>query len=705
MTITDLNQSSPPPPPDDDKPSRWRTWLRRFERTQPEPEYPDVVNSEVIKWEASPDEEPKGWAWVDKHALTLPDRRYVKARLQHAAPKVPGILINWAFIKAPKGVWTEVVRPVWCGCGKCIVAYTKWVTAVHLDAAQQVAEGPLKARTLASRHKSHGYRIWASIIAVLVAAGSMAYLYIANLTYFWAVLISLVVVLDLIGRAGVEKKTEFTPVYREPLREGMPYRQLTDSIQSAFNEIVGIDGNSHPLVRVDGICAYDFDREEWIQNLSTYQDITEAHVRTLERSIGAALRSIRVLDVPSVATRRILTIKHGDPFTDVPIAPWVPTKSKSITEGLLLGKSQTKMPFRVHFAGVHVGIVAKSGGGKSEGLVSAVIEAILACYDAVPVGIDLTEGPLFPIYGDCIQRVAYTPEDAETLLDWLLGIIKRRAKILGDIARSDDPNAKGREWNAHLAELYNEPSVHLIIDEMPQATKFNGQPKGTIDLASKIEIIARTGSKHWVSLVTAAQKTGKSDSGTTGISSQMMAWLVGPCTQDDANEIFSPDLRRAGWAPNLLKSAVRGQAKNDAGRCYVSAAGFEPVVYCSWTPMPEDEIKRRRARRLADGLPRIGDGSGNSGGTVDAQVVPNTLSALAAALDDIDPVDGKLPSTMAAEWITEHCNEEIDATELAKRLRAELGDKAPKAKSMRNKLRGNCSCYTTSDINVALDEL
>jgi hypothetical protein len=121
--------------------------------------------------------------------------------------------------------------------------------------------------------------------------------------------------------------------------------------------------------------------------------------------------------------------------------------------------------------------------------------------------------------------------------------------------------------------------------------------------------------------------------------------------------------------------------------------------------MPEDEIKRRRARRLADGLPRIGDGSGNSGGTVDAQVVPNTLSALAAALDDIDPVDGKLPSTMAAEWITEHCNEEIDATELAKRLRAELGDKAPKAKSMRNKLRGNCSCYTTSDINVALDEL
>jgi hypothetical protein len=699
MTVTDLNPPNPAPPPDDDQPSRLKFWRRWFERPQP----PDVLGSQVVKWENTPDKEPQGWAWVEKHALTLPDRRYVKAQIRHAAPKVPGVLFKFAFIEAPKGVWTEVVRPIWAGAGKCAIAYHRWVTAVHLDEAQKHAEGPLKARKLGERHTSNGYRVIASGIFALALIGLAIYTYYAYVSYFWAALITIACLLDILGRVGVEKKTEFTPVYREPLREGMPYKQLTESIQSAFNEVVGVDGNNHPLVRVDGICTYDFDREEWIQNLSTYQDITEAHVRTIERSIGAALRSIRVLEVPAVATRRILTIKHGDPFTDVPIAPWVPTKSKSVTEGFLLGKSQTKMPFRVHFAGVHVGIVAKSGGGKSEGLVSAVIEAILACHNAVAVGIDLTEGPLFPIYGDCIQRVAYTPEDAEELLDWLLGIIKRRAKILGDIARSDDPNSKGREWNAHLAEMYNEHSIHLIIDELPQAMKFNGQPKGTIDLAGKVEIIARTGSKHWVTLVTAAQKTGKSDSGTTGISSQMMAWLVGPCTQDDANEIFSPDLRRAGWAPNLLKSAVRGQAKNDAGRCYVSAAGFEPVVYCSWTPMPEDEIKRRRARRLADGLPRISDGSGN--GTVDAQVVPNTLSALAAALDDIDPPDGKLPSMMAAEWITEHGNEEMDATELAKRLRAELGDKAPKAKSMRNKLRGNCSCYTTSDINVALDAL
>lgn len=704
MTITDLN----PPPQDDEDTPRWRAWRRWFERKQPEPDYSDVTGAEVIKWEASNEAEPPGWAWVERHAVSLPDKRVVKARLKHAAPRLPGIIAKHTFVTIPKGMWAEVVQPAWRGAGKCVTAYHRWVTAVHLDEAQKVAEGPLKARTLVTRHSSHGYRIWASIIAALSAAGGMTYLYLTHLSYFWATIIVLVCILDLIGRAGHEKKEEFVPIYREPLREGMPYKQLTASIQDAFNEIIGVDANGHPLVRVDGICSYDFDREEWRQNLSTFQEIKEEHIRTLERSIGAALRSVRVLEVPEVATRRILSIKNGDPFVDVPIAPWLPTKSQNIADGLLLGKSQTPMPYRVHFAGVHVGVVGGSGSGKSEGTISAIIEGLLSCYNAVPVGIDLTEGPIFPIYGDCIQRVAHTPEDADTLLDWLLAEIKERAKILGDIARSSDPNDKGREWNVHLAAKYNKPSVHLIVDESPQAMKFNGQPKGTINLAAKLEVIARTGSKHWVTLVLASQKTGKSDAGSTGISSQIMTWLVGPCTQDDANEIFSPELRRAGWAPNLLKPAVRNISKNDAGRVYVSAAGFGPDVCISWTPMPEPEIKRRRDQRIADGLPRITSGVGFSddGNTVEGKVVPNTLSALAAALDDIEPPDGKLPSAMAAEWVSAHSNESVSQTDLADRLKAELGETlAPKPRSMRNKLKGNCSCYLARDIDAAMEAL
>jgi hypothetical protein len=702
MTITDVNSLETPS--DDAEGGQSRAWRSLFRRRRP-PE-PLVINSEVARWHAQEEEpKPEGWAWVEKHALTLPDPRHVKARLRHAAPKVPGIVVKFVLVKTPQVMWTEAVQPIWAGSGKCVNAYVRWVTASHLDAAQQVAEGPLKARTLTTRHTSHGYRIWASIVAALIASGGMAYLYFVQFTDFLVVVFVVLGVLDLIGRAGTEKTKEFAPVYREPLREGMPYKQLTESIQSAFNEIVGVDANGHPLVRVDGICAYNFDREEWRQNISTYQEIKEEHVRSLERSIGAALRSVQVLEVPEVATRRIVVIKNGDPFTNVPSAPWVPPKTKSITEGLLLGKSQTSHPFLVHVAGVHVGVVGASGAGKSEGVIAAIIEGILGTYNAVVLGIDLTEGPLFPIYGDCIQRVAYTPEDADALLDWLLGEIKERAKILGDIARSDDPNDKGREWNAQLAEKYNRPSIHLIVDESPQAVKFNGLPRnsGVPDLAGKLEVISRTGSKHWVTLITGQQKTGKSDSGSTGLSANIMTWLVGPCTQDDANEIFSPELRRAGWAPNMLKPAVRGKSANDAGRVFVKAAGFGPDVYCTWRPMPEEEIKRRRVQRLTIGLPRLENSPQDD--TIEAKVVPNMLCALSAAYDDIEPPDDKLPSTMAAEWITEHSREEIDATELAKRLRVELGDLAPRAKSMRNKLRGNCSCYLGEDINAAMEAL
>ena len=69
------------------------------------------------------------------------------------------------------------------------------------------------------------------------------------------------------------------------------------------------------------------------QNLSTLQEIKEEHVRMPERSIGAALRSVRILEVPAVATRRILSIKNGDPFVDVPVAPWLPTKSQILPMG------------------------------------------------------------------------------------------------------------------------------------------------------------------------------------------------------------------------------------------------------------------------------------------------------------------------------------------------------------------------------------
>ncbi len=709
MTITDLENSDTTP--DDGEPQR-RAWRSLFKRRDREPTHEEVFGDASVSAELVIPEEPTlpendtVVAWVEKHAIKLPHPQHLKARIKKVAPHIPGVVVKMVVVKLPHLVWVEVVGPTWIGTGKCLTAYNHWVTAAHLDDAQKAAEGPLKAKNLANRHKSHGYRIWATLFAVGGAVGGALYLFYVHSAAFWVVIITVIGLLDVIGRAGTEKKKEFAPVYREPWHEGMSYKQLTETMQSAFNEIIGLDGNSNPLVRMDGVCTYDFRRQEWRQFISTYQEIDpDKHMRALERAVGWRPRSMMLLEVPESATRRIVVVKDSDPFANMPSAPWVPPQTKSITEGLELGKSQTDHPFVVHFAGVHVGIVAGSGGGKSEGVISAIIEGIMATYNAVIFGIDLTEGPLFPIYGDCIERVAYTPEDADTLLDFLLEKIKVRAKILGDIARSDDPTKKGREWNAELADEYNEPSIHLIVDEAPQAVKFNGMPKnsGVPDLAGKLEIVARTGSKHWITLVTGAQKTGKSDSGTTGLSSQIMTWLVGPCTQQDANEIFSPELRKAGWAPHLLRPAVRGKAANDAGRVYVSAAGFGPDVYCTWKPMPEEEIKRRRRLRLETGITRLEVDESN---TVEGTAVPPILVALLSAVEDINPPDGRLPSKLAAEWISEHSNKEMTQSELADELKKALGDNnAPRTKTMKNKLSGNCNCYLVDDIRRAEAEL
>jgi hypothetical protein len=154
----------------------------------------------------------------------------------------------------------------------------------------------------------------------------------------------------------------------------------------------------------------------------------------------------------------------------------------------------------------------------------------------------------------------------------------------------------------------------------------------------------------------------------------------------------------------MLKPAERGKSHNDAGRVYVSAAGFGPDVYCSWRPMPEEETKRRRKLRLDMGIPVLKDINDSDDEIMDAEVVPSRpiLEALSAAFDSLNPPDGRLPSAMAVEWINERSELQLTSQEdLAKRLKDELGeDKAPRTTDGRCKLAGNAGRkhYLLADI-------
>lgn len=693
MTITDV-QSPGLPPDGEDGPRRraWRRWFRRAEGEAP--------GTDVTTWSGDETTEPEGWAWVERHALQLPDRRHLKRRIRHAAPKMPGIFLRVVAIRIPVTMWREVVGPVWRGAGKCIVSYTHWVTASKLNDAHKVAEGAAKAKPLIEQHKSHGYRVWTSIIGAGILTGGAFYLYYDHLMAFAGTIIIILCILDLIGRQDMPTK-EFAPVYREPWSDGMSYRQLTETLQAAFNEIVGVDSsNGFPLVRMDGICTYDFARQEWRQLLSTHQEIdADKHIRALERSVGWRVRSMRLLEVPEVATRRILIIKDGDPLADVPSAPEVPTGSRSITQPAPLGKSKDiDHPFSIGIAGVHVIIVAKTGGGKTVHF-DNLIDYVSTCYDAIPWGINIVKRHAFSKWRGVIQRVARTPEEAQALLTAALVEIQRRMDILDERANSDDPAVHTERWDPSDPEMG--PALVIFIDEFPQIAAFNGQPKDTLDLLHLVETVHRIGREVMVSMVIALQKWGNKDAGSTVVSSQSSVIICGPCFPDDAGEIFGYKMRDAGWAPHLLEPA-NDYAINDAGKAFVKAPGFGPDEVRGWAPRPTGKVIQIANQRVADGLPSLPEGAEE---IIEGTTVPNTLAALQQAFEEIGPEDGRLPSEMAAKWISDHSSKTITATQLAAQLKKELKGKALAPRRGRSVLGGNGAYYDGDDIQAAMEAL
>ena len=687
------------PPEDDNNKARRRAWNRWFKK---EPTSAELVRPAK---DLAIDERDAVAAWVEKHALKLPDPRYVKRRVRQVAPHVPGIVIKVLGVRIPALIWHEVIGPVWIGSGKCIRAYHNWVTAAWLDEAHQIADGPLKSRQKADQHRAHGHRVYASLTAGGILAAGGAYLYYVHSMAFWVVVVIIIGLIDLLGRAGRVKKQDLAPAHREMLHEDISYAQLTASIQAAFNESVGVDANGTGLVRCDGVCSYDFDRQEWRQYLTHWQKIKPDDVDYVQRAIGAPPNTVKLLEVPSAAMRRILVIKHGDALKNVPQSPDEPAGSHSILEAAVLGVSKNiDQPFHIFIAGVHVIIVAKTGGGKTVHF-DNLIDFVSKCRNAVAWGINLAKRHAFSKWRGVVQKVARTPEEAEALLDAALVEIQRRMDVLDDRANSDDPSRHTDSWNPDDPEMG--PALIIFIDEFPQLVEFNGKPAGTLDLLTKVEKVHRIGREVMVSIVLALQKWGNKDSGSSIVSSQSTIVIVGPCAPYDAGEVFGYDKRDAGWSPHLLKPANE-DAINDAGKAFVLGPGFiEPDEVRGWAPRGMTDTIAIANRRMQQGLPVI---KTEDDEIEDAAIVPNMLAALQAAFEHFNPSDKWLPSTMAAQWISERSGEKVTTHKLSSTLKKELESRLedgliPQPHPTRNKLGDNCNCYSWDDVNAAMGAL
>ena len=579
------------------------------------------------------------------------------------------------------------IRPTLRGFGRVCVAWSHFVGITYYADTIQVAEtGDKKMEHAKNLKRGRAARGWLSFVFLCALVGVTWWAVIVYPLYAAAAGILLCAILDFIGRAGTEKVTKLPPPARVILREGVPMQQITKAMIEVF-EREGLEVGIEVPVR------YDTPRMQYITEVTCLDDIETRHLRALERGLGAddyAARSVKT----GIATIRRIIIQDGDPLAHVDHPPWVDTGSVSINDRLDLGVSVTETPFAVRFAGVHCAVVGQNGSGKSKGLLWAAIDRISACRDAVLVGIDLAGGPALPMWGKVIRRAAYTPEDAEVLLNWCIREMDRRMAVLKAIAEDEDPDNDADEWHSGLG-----PALVIVIDEFAMLVEHNGE-KGRFDLLGKVMTLHRVGRKVWISFLEGTQKTGNSDFGSKVIDTQVKVRIMMACAERDTVTMLGTEARDGGWSPHLLSPATEHESR-DAGKCYISGPEHrDPDIYRTYRPMRGSDVKRRAARRVADGIPTLDDLGSPVGlpAEVEGAIVPPMLAAAEKAF-----ADAGNPGWMATKDLLAALTGEFPGLN-ENRLSLGIGvarDGARRRQPDGTQLRG----YTLAAVRSALEEL
>jgi hypothetical protein len=575
-----------------------------------------------------PEELPpsKARAFLERQTLPSPTRAKQVAR--------------WYATEGSKGVWALLVQlpltalkelvPISVGLGRIVAGWARWMSVTHYAATIAAAEGSDKAKHQkeVEARKSGRRKLSLGVFLLLVGGGVWTWFHYPLALVLVGGLF--VIACDAVGRAGTEKSVDLPPPMRTVLKEGVPLSQVTATVvETLLREGLEV-GIARPM-------RYDTDRREYSLELSCLDEIRAEHLRAIERGVGADDHTARNL-ATGVATNRLIVIRDGDPLADFVERPWIDSGSRSIAEPLDLGVSMTEVPFELTFAGVHIRVVGASGSGKTKWFLRSCIDRVSACRDVVIGGIDLTNGPELALWRGVIQKRAFTPEDADKLLDWALAQIEERGKILTAIAEDDDPTNDVDEWHSGLG-----PAIVIFADEFSQTAEFDGKG-GKLNLLGKCEQIVRTGRKHWVSLVMLTQKTGNSDFGSQTMTSQCATSVMLACDPRDTVTMVGVERRDMGYAPHLLSPGVEGDPR-DAGKTYLDSPRHRtPDIYRAYAPGTTAEVKRRARQRLEDGLPSLRSVQVEQ----DAAVVPEALLLMEEVFAKYDA--DKLPTAMILEY-------------------------------------------------------
>jgi hypothetical protein len=268
-----------------------------------------------------------------------------------------------------------------------------------------------------------------------------------------------------------------------------------------------------------------------------------ARIPAIESGLGTFRGAVRVYPTPDdLANRFELRVLDKDPHADA--IPWPGPSIESVTEAAELGPFEDASLCRVLFIRRHALLGGATGSGKSGGL-NVLMGNLTACRDVIIWGIDLKRGMELGPWAACIDRLATTPDQAETLLRDAVEVLRARAEYLASIGR--------RTWEPTPGM----PALVIVIDEYAELAE--EAPRAMDDT----DTIARLGRALAVTLVAATQRPTQQVMGQGAVRSQMDLRICFRVREPrDVDLVMGQGMLKAGWAAHTL---------NAPGKFFVSA--------------------------------------------------------------------------------------------------------------------------------------
>jgi len=286
--------------------------------------------------------------------------------------------------------------------------------------------------------------------------------------------------------------------------------------------------------------------------------------------------------------RVVLRLVQSDPFEKLPAVPERKPNSYRMRDRQLVAYRMDGQKFDPSLLGVHVIVVAGSGGGKSV-ILRALADTLTACSDVLVGDLDPGGNGLAPL-AEAVGVRAIGDDNMgqiEKILEQALKIAKARPALFAKHGMKEN-------WEPSPER----PAIVLFIDEYPQLS----------DRAKELAVkILQTGRKSRVQLVLATQEVNKDTIGAA-IADTIALKIVGPCRRQDVVQIFGGGAGDEGWRPDRLDPAegnAEGDDLRDASQAYIRGGGSREPLKHKFLFLEDKEGRRRARERAAAGRPEV----------------------------------------------------------------------------------------------------